>query len=395
MNAIQEKFLRLESELNSEIYERSGEIHTALLALISRRHHFVLGSPGTAKSMTVNRLTARMDLGDEGTFVYLMTPYTTPPEICGPPRLPDLKEGIYRVNTYKKLPRASVAFLDEIFRANSSILNTLLTMMNERRFDNGPDDDPWIPLVSIFSAANSIPTEPELMALWDRLDFRHSVDPLRETTSFMQMLAQDLDPNPEKFITLDDVLAAQDQAKAVVIPEDIYGALRNLRGTLADDGIDVTERRWKNSLSVIKAEAWLDGHEIADIDHLRPLAHMLWSDMNNIKQVRRHVWTLANPIDAEAADLLDIVIDEAVKLERALQERDTTDKDIQSIVTEAHKKLAKVNKKMKTLSEQAAQSSRRTTVLDELKVKLQDTAIRLIRDGLKMDPDEALSTKEG
>lgn len=46
------------------------------------------------------------------------------------------------------LPTAEVAFIDEIFKANSAILNALLTLLNERLFDNGNERAP-VPLLCL------------------------------------------------------------------------------------------------------------------------------------------------------------------------------------------------------------------------------------------------------
>jgi MoxR-like ATPase len=46
------------------------------------------------------------------------------------------------------LPTAEVAFIDEIFKANSAILNALLTLLNERLFDNGNERLP-VPLLCL------------------------------------------------------------------------------------------------------------------------------------------------------------------------------------------------------------------------------------------------------
>ena len=53
------------------------------------------------------------------------------------------------------LPTAEVAFIDEIFKANSAILNALLTLLNERLFDNGNEryQVPLLCLVRNYPAA--------------------------------------------------------------------------------------------------------------------------------------------------------------------------------------------------------------------------------------------------
>jgi len=72
------------------------------------------------------------------------------------------------------LPQATVAFVDEVFKANSAILNTLLTILNERLFDNGADRV-RVPLLCLVGASNELPESEELDALYDRFLIRRQV----------------------------------------------------------------------------------------------------------------------------------------------------------------------------------------------------------------------------
>ena len=55
--------------------------------------------------------------------------------------------------TANMLPEAEVVFLDELFNANSAILNNLLTVLNERVYRRGAETH-QLPLLSLFSASN-------------------------------------------------------------------------------------------------------------------------------------------------------------------------------------------------------------------------------------------------
>lgn len=390
---LHERFNGLAVEVSNEIHERSAEVHTAVLALLSSKHHFQLGPPGTAKSLLVERIVDRIDgFGDGGYFRWLLTRFTAPEEIFGAPEFLLLKEkGIYKRNTSRKLPVATIAFLDEIFKASSSILNALLTAMNEREFYNMEDDN-GIPLNSIFSASNELPDGDELGALWDRLHFRHVVREIQETSNFVEMLATPMVAEPAKLFSLDDLAAAQAQVNAVRIPMDVLEALKGLRQDLIVAGVMATDRRWMSTLPIIKAEAWLQGEEVADVAHMRPLMHVLWEDLSFRKEVTTQVLSLANPIDKVANELLDDLAELDTVLKRGIRDHADNPKAKAKVAVEIHGKLKKVKNAMGKLVAEAETVERPSEKLDSLKKRFAKVARDLMVDGFNMEEADVPGT---
>src|SRR5262245_54306974 len=142
------------------------------ICLVGGENLFILGPPGTAKSALVHSLSARL----EGqTFDYLLTRFTEPNELFGPFDIRKLREGELQTNTDGMLPEASLVFLDELLNANSAILNSLLTALNERVFRRGKETRPLKALMFV-GASNRLPEDDSLHALFDRFLLRVHCD---------------------------------------------------------------------------------------------------------------------------------------------------------------------------------------------------------------------------
>src|SRR6202011_5742782 len=102
---------------------------------------------------------------------YMLTRSSEPNEIFGPVDLARLREGVVATVTTGMLPEADLIFLDELFNANSAILNNLLTVLNERVYRRGAETH-RLPMLSLFSASNHLPEDDALRALFDRFLLR-------------------------------------------------------------------------------------------------------------------------------------------------------------------------------------------------------------------------------
>jgi MoxR-like ATPase len=160
--------------LKARFVERSEVVDLIALALVAGEHLFLYGPPGTAKSALIRQFA----LAVHGQyFEYMLTRFSEPNEIFGPVDIARLREGVLATVTTGMLPEAEFVFLDELFNANSAILNNLLTVLNERIYRRGAEIH-RLPLLSLFSASNHLPDDDALRALFDRFLLRCRVDNL-------------------------------------------------------------------------------------------------------------------------------------------------------------------------------------------------------------------------
>ncbi|MGD9762210.1 MAG: AAA family ATPase [Candidatus Binatia bacterium] len=297
---VQERMRAMREELNQLFLERGDVIDGALVALLSGHHVLIIGPPGTAKSMLADELCRRL-LG--GTyFQWLLTKFTTPEELFGAVSLAALERDEYRRVTACKLPEAHIAFLDEVFKASSSILNAILTLMNERRFHNGREVEA-VPLIALFGASNELPEDDELQALYDRFLLRFAVGYIAEDFRFLKML-HGRPPVGRTTLTLADLAAAQAEAAAVAIPDAVYRALADLRRELSRTQIVASDRRYRQALDVLRAHAYLDDRDAVNDDDLFFLEHLLWREPNEQAEVRNALHRLLRGYVDEARALL-------------------------------------------------------------------------------------------
>lgn len=302
--SLHDQFLAVRDDLRSCLLERESAIDNALLALLSGEHFLQLGPPGTAKSLLVRAIAARLE--GAAYFEKLMTSFTVPEELFGPIDLVGYADrGEYKRLGAGSISQASIAFLDEVYKANSAILNAMLAIMNERLLHEVGMPPQRVPLLSLFAASNETPQDASLRALDDRFLLREVVDYVREDASFFALVTAPMDAPPQATLTLAALEQAQREAQAVKGTPEVLQALLALRQALSAEGIVVSDRKWRQCGKLLKARAWLDGPQEMDIEGMTCLVHALWTDPKERKTVERCVYAVAAPLYLHAIEVED------------------------------------------------------------------------------------------
>ena len=381
--ALLNKALSLETTLDSLVVERSREIHCMSLALYSGQHLFFYSLPGLAKSLVVGEMAKR--ISGANYFPLLFGADTTPDAIFGPYSIKDLREGKYLRLTEGYLPWAHIFFGDEIWKLNDGSLNSMLTALNEREFDNGGKRY-GIPLSSVFCASNELPGNESLAAIYDRILLRVQLHDIQEPANVKRML---LAPKPEKsptpILSWSEIEEIKAEVANVKMTEEVAEILVKIRKELHGLNIFPSPRRVHQSISVLQAEAWLDGCDEIFPEHIGVLGNVYWERPDQIAQVEEIVLQTANPVEKKGLALLagiDVIGD---LVQKAKDAQDTDER--QRLGVEAHKKVQAASKEYHDLSQEAGSSRRQQTLLERCREKLHTHAQVLITDVFHLPPD--------
>ena len=242
--------------LEHGLLEREDAVRLALLAALAGEHVLLIGPPGTAKSALARRLQHAFD--GARYFERLLTRFSVPEELFGPLSLKALEDDRYERLTEGYLPTAGIAFLDEVFKANSAILNALLTLLNEREFDNGRERL-HTPLVCVVGATNEVPAEESLQAFYDRFLLRVPVRPVSDAGFAALLTLDDSLPDAARPITPAERKGLAAARDAVALESEVLDALADTRRFVHEQGITVSDRRWRQTVGLLKTAAASSG----------------------------------------------------------------------------------------------------------------------------------------
>jgi MoxR-like ATPase len=292
---------RFRTSLSRFFVSKQELIDLMVVASIAQEPLLLVGPPGTAKSDLVLKFKDALGIAEEDYFEYMLTRFTEPSEIVGPIDINKLREGRYIRREQGKLPTARLAFLDEIFKSNSAILNILLTIINERKFYQDGLPQP-VRLRVLFAATNEIPEQAELAALKDRFCLKAESRSVQED-HFTDLIDAGVQgevyktlqqkPWAEGHCTLEDLLKAnrylthtfarrhrsgrseEQNDREVFFPREVFEEFQRLIKTLVrEDKIFISDRKLVKLYKLFRVRSWLFTGGTVSLDDMRLLAYL-------------------------------------------------------------------------------------------------------------------------
>jgi len=259
----------IQAEMETVCIERSSLIRSILLAVFSGSHMLLEGAPGTGKSYVVRKFLEHLT-PEFGQFKILLTKDTVSDSVLGPVHLGDLRkeDSIFRYNSKNMLPEAHFAILEEVYRSRGTVLDSMLTILNERKFLNGGKEFDC-PLVSAFGTTNFVSTEQEGEAFLDRWAIHYKVEPIaKESRGALFRL-------PKRVVSVLSKINLQtfkeNPITKIAFTREMQTVYLSLVEQLERCPVltrKITDRRILSTVDIIKAEAMISGKTEVDIEDI-------------------------------------------------------------------------------------------------------------------------------
>ena len=344
-----DRIATLKNALSKGLYEKDAALRLALLAAIAGESIFFLGAPGCAKSMLARRIAQAFKADGDGSVQYfetLLNQFSTPEDVFGNISLKalngELEDGKeeYRRLTENMLPEADIAFLDEIWKASPAILNTLLTIINERKFHNGSKVQD-VPLKALLAASNELPAKNRgLEALYDRFILRLPIGFIQNEDIFFDMVEGsssefELSDEIKKLqISNEDLKNWKTQIDAVQLSEEARAVISAIRKELtaqnetlseeekaAGESFVIGDRRWKKIVRILKTSAFLNDRTEVDLMDCQLIEYCIWSTEKQQKKARQIVETCIRQNGLDCNTLIDDINDRIKEFEQIVMDR--------------------------------------------------------------------------
>lgn len=305
---------KLKKELCNKQIEREDVVSMLIVTFFANKNMFLLGEPGVSKT-GILEIFATI-LSDGKVFDWTIKDDTKFEELFGDRYRDDSGKMIY--NTSDSIIDAHITILDEIWKGNSKILNSLLSATsNYRVVEIRGEGRIKIPNLSTFAASNELPTDKSLKALKDRFNVMMNVEAIKDNDNWLRFISQDYDtvPTLNTTFTLEEVEYINRKSSEIKIDKNRYELLLKLKNSIKTMKISCSDRRFAGSTEILKVSAFLNKRDAVEIIDLFLLVNMIWEIESDIKEVNNLVFEL---IFGNLDDVRKLVIVNDNALNRAL-----------------------------------------------------------------------------
>jgi MoxR-like ATPase len=317
----------------------------------------MLGDPGTGKTMLVTHLFEAIE--NCKTFLIASTRNKPAEKYLGPLDLVEYRtNGNYIHKRQGYITDVELALVDEIGKMSDVVGHDLLELYANRRYDEVRIDSGGAvksrhstPLHATFNPSNEIPTHESdsAAALYDRLLIRIVVEDVKNPQNFLKMLTSDIAP-PTTRINFEDIKKAKEvELPQIELSKAAGIGLVQLRKKFEEADIRLSGRRWRWSMAVLRAAAFLAGDTEIGEDHLLVLQHTLWDELEQIETVRSLCAAASNPFADDVNKQLHMI----QEVQKGLRDRAGDLQALRAYGVDATTKLAAVRNNLDALLDQA------------------------------------------